>query len=302
MMEVVGTFQFSMLNYWMFEMLFFELFNSKFLKTKIYRQHIFSLIFIIFFCSLFQTITIILNFSYDTVDAKIFKERNWLIVLGIIINLLINFLKAYLYCNEKYYLEKKVISITGYLFLFGLFGIILSSICIIISTFVPCGDNNLPEFSKEICNYKDENNNYYFDSYILYFKELAKEYLGLKIFLVILYTILMYGSYYYCYAIYKVLNPIYHICMYRFNFLIVEILKFINDLVNDKIEGINITINILDILIIFFYLLGSIVYLEFIELNFCKFNYYTKRNIKQRAIRESRFSLESIMSDIEEEK
>ena len=83
---------------------------------------------------------------------------------------------------------------------------------------------------------------------------------------------------------------------------ILFILAFINALANDKIQDINIVIELLNILIIFFYLLGSIVYLEFIELNFCKFNYYTKRNIKQRAIRESRFSLESIMSDIEEEK
>ena len=111
----------------------------------------------------------------------------------------------------------------------------------------------------------------------------------------------MYFSYYYCYAIYKRLNnPIYHICMYRLNFLILAILSFINDLVNDKLRNEKISINILNILIIFFYLLGSIVYLEFIELNFCNLNYYTKRNIEERANGDILISLGSINSDIDE--
>ena len=33
------------------------------------------------------------------------------------------------------------------------------------------------------------------------------------------------------------------------------------------------------------------VYLEFIELNFCNLNFYTKRNIKERSTTETRISL-----------
>ena len=68
--------------------------------------------------------------------------------------------------------------------------------------------------------------------------------------------------------------------MYRFNYLILDILGFINEMINDdNIKNIGITISILNILILFFYMFGSIVYLEFIELNFCNLNFYTKRNI-----------------------
>ena len=43
-----------------------------------------------------------------------------------------------------------------------------------------------------------------------------------------------------------------------------------------------------------FYALGSIIYLEFIELNFCNLNFYTKRQIKKRSTKEDCLSLEDI--------
>ena len=104
--EVLDTFQCSILDYWMLEIIFFEIFNSKFLKTKIYKHHLFSLIFIIFSCSLIKTISITVNFSLDTEETKIFDNRKWLISLGVIGNLFLNIFASYLFCNEKYYLEK----------------------------------------------------------------------------------------------------------------------------------------------------------------------------------------------------
>ena len=52
--------------------------------------------------------------------------------------------------------------------------------------------------------------------------------------------------------------------------------------------------NICDILILIFYAFGSIIYLEFIELNFCNLNFYTKRQIKKRSTEEDFLSLENI--------
>ena len=244
-----------------------------------------------------KSISIIISFSYDTDEIKIFDNRKWLIALGIITFLLINIFVAYLYCNEKYYLEKGIISISDYMFYYGMFGIILASICIIISTYAPCGDETLPELSKIICSVKDENENYYLTSYIISFKNFSKEYLGLRIFFLVIYSILIYIGVYYSYVVYKILSPIYQICMFRLNLLILTILDFINDLTNDKIEGISITLYIFEILILIFYLIGSIVYLEFIELNFCNLNFYLKKNIKIRAKADTRISLTSINSD-----
>ena len=134
-------------------------------------------------------------------------------------------------------------------------------------------------------------------------KELSTELLGVKLLFIIIQSILYYASTYYSYVIYKKLSPIYHICMYRFNYLILDILGLINEMINnDNINNGSITINVLDILILIFYMIGSMVYLEFIELNFCDLNFYTKRNIKERSKRDIRISLGnmSVNCEIEE--
>ena len=282
--EIIYKFKCGILNYWMFEMLFFELLNSKILKTKIYKHHIVSFIFILSSCSIIKTIDIILSFANNIPKVDIFENREWLIPLGVIVYLLFQVLKAYIFCNEKYYLEKRVISISGYLLCYGLFGVISTFICLIISTYVPCGDNTIPQLSKIVCSFEDNEEIYYFDSYILYFKELISENFGYRLILIISESILYYASNYYIYVIYKKLSPIYHICMKRLGFLILDILVFINDIKNkDEYEHIDLILSILNIILLFFYLFGSSVYLEFIELNFCNLNFNTRRKIRERA-------------------
>ena len=82
--------------------------------------------------------------------------------------------------------------------------------------------------------------------------------------------------------------------MNRLNVLILNILWFINSLINNDNSDTYKTTNIIDIVLSVFYLLGSIIYLEFIELNFCGLNFYTKRNIKRRANTEFYYSIENI--------
>ena len=201
--EIISKFKCSLLNYWMFEMLFYELFNSRFLKTKIYKHHIFSFIFILSSCSIIKTIEIIISFINKTDNVEILNNRKWLIPIATVFYFLFNIFKAYIYCNEKYYLEKRVISIPQYILLYGIYGIISSSICALISSFFPCGNNTIPELSKIVCNIKDDEENYYFDNYIIYFKNLASEFLGLRIIFIIIQSLLYCVGTYYVYAIYK---------------------------------------------------------------------------------------------------
>ena len=232
--KVISRINLSLLEYWMFEMFFFEIFNSKILKSKIQKHHIFSLIFILSSCSLIKTIAIIISFINKTDDAQIIDNRKWLIPIGIIVPLLAQTFRAFTYCNEKYYLEKRIIPIPYYLLSYGILGTITSTICALITSFVPCGDNTLSEFVKNICSYNEKEEIYYFDSYNIYFKNVSSEFLGLRIILIIIQALLYYGSNYYIYTIYKWLGPIYHICMKIFNYLILDILAFINDLINNK--------------------------------------------------------------------
>ena len=232
-----------------------------------------------------------MSFVNNTDNVEIFKNRAWYILIGIIAPLLSQIFRAFTYCYEKYYLEKRVIWITSYLLIYGIFGTIASSICAIISSYVPCGDNTIPELSKSFCDYNENKEIYYFDSYNIYFKNLASNFLGFRLIFLIIQIVLYYCRNYFIYVIYKKLSPTYHICTKIFNYLIIDILVFINDLINDKIKRINIIINIFDILIVIFFIIGAIIYLEFIELNFCGLNFYVKRKIKERANTESYISL-----------
>ena len=182
------------------------------------------------------------------------------------------------------------------MFIYGIFGVIASLIGALISTFVSCGDNTIPELSKKICAYsKNNHTSYYFDSYNIYHEKISSKYFTAKIFFVIFRSALNFASTHYIFVIYKNLSPIYYICMHRLNVLILNILWFMNSLINnDKIDNIYKTTNIIDILLSVFYLLGSIIYLEFIELNCCSLHFYTRRNIKRRANSEFYYSIENI--------
>ena len=77
--------------------------------------------------------------------------------------------------------------------------------------------------------------------------------------------------------------------------MILNILGFIKYVTNgEDIDKIYIYHYILDTLSLVFYLIGSIIYLEFIELNFCKLNFYTKIRIEERSSNEIKYSLEDI--------
>ena len=297
--EFIYEFRCTMFSFWMFEMFFYEVLYSRILKSKMYKHHIFSMVFILFFCSLFKIIEIIMHFSAGTDDARFFDDKKWLIPVGIIIYFLKNIFSVFVSCYEKYYLESKIISITGYLLIYGIFGLIFSSLCATLCSYIPCGDDNtISELFKNFCLYKDDKGNYYFDNYTIYFEELSSKDFALRIILLVIMYTLIYISFYYVYAIYKVLNPIYHFFVFRLNELIFTFLSLINYLINKEgLTGLDFALIIFDIFLLVFYLLGSMVYLEFIELNFCDLNTYTRRSIKGR----SNDDIKILLSDLRTE-
>ena len=187
---------------------------------------------------------------------------------------------------------------------YGILGLIFSSIGAVISTYVPCGDETIPKLSKTVCDYKENNQTYYFDNYNIFFLNLYHKQFGIKLFLLIIKCSLNFFSVYYMFAIFKILNPIYYMFAYRFNSLILTILGFINFLINEDYQLIYLHKYILDILLLIFYIFGSIIYLEFIELNCYNLNFYTNRNIIKRARSDIKLttgdtSISSELSDFE---
>ena len=171
---------------------------------------------------------------------------------------------------------------------------ILSSICATLSSYIPCSE----KLSEYFCKFEDDEGNFYYDSYRLYYEELSSESFALRIILLIIMYIFIYIIYYYAYGIYKVFNPMYHFFINRLNDLIISVLLLLNYIINNEgITSLDLAIMILEIFIFLFYIIGSMVYLEFIELNFCDLNKYTKRNIKIRADTETQIILADIGSD-----
>ena len=295
------TYQFKcggMFEYWMFEMLFYEIFHSRLFNTKIYAHHIYSLIFILSSCSLIQSIETIIKFVKGTSSATFFDNKKWLIPVSLIIYFLFHVFRVYTFSREKYYLEKRFISIPNYILFLGIFGLIISSIGALASNYVPCGDeNNISELSKTVCWFKENNQTYYFDNYNKFFENLYSEQFSLKLILLIIRYVLNCIITYSIYAIFKNLSPIYYICSMRFNIFIILILDFFNYLINDDINNISTSIYVCYFLILLFYLIGAIIYLEIIELNFCKLNFYTKRNIKARSTVDLSIALADVSSD-----
>ena len=191
--ETTYNFGCHFLSYWMFEMLYYELLHSRYFKTKIYRHHLFSLIFILSSCFILKTIYIILNVTQDTEAHGFFENRMWLIPVSIIIFFIYRVSRVFIMCNEKYYLEKKSIDLLRYILLYGIYGFIITSIGAIISSSIPCGDDTIPELSKKVCDYVENNNTYYFDSYKIFFTTLYEDqYFSSKVILLIIKSILFF--------------------------------------------------------------------------------------------------------------
>ena len=296
--QIIPKFKCTMFTYWIFEMFYYELYHSYLFKTKIYKHHIFSFIFILSTGSLLKSIIIIINFANDTDNAQFFDNRKWLIPTSLIFYFLFRIFKVYTWGNIKYYFNKKMIEISNFLLYYGIIGAIITTIGAIISTYVPCGDNTLPELSKNVCSFTNNNQTiHYFDSYNIFHEKLSEEYYTARIFFLIMRSILNFGSNYYIYVICEKLSPLYYICLHRLNVLVLRILDFISYFINNNYNKTYTFIRIFETLTSVFYILGSIVYLEFIELNFCGLNFYTKRNIEKRANTDSFYSIYSLIDN-----
>ena len=130
--QILPKFGTTMFTYWMFEMLYYELFHSRLFKTKIYRHNIFSFIFILTSTCILKSVNIIINFANDTDTAKFFDDKKWLIPTSIIVFFLFRVFKTYTFSNVKYYFDKRVISITNFMFIYGIFGFFATQLLFVV--------------------------------------------------------------------------------------------------------------------------------------------------------------------------
>jgi len=228
----------------------------------------------------------------------------YFIVLAAFEYLIASFLKSYSVVKTKSLINQKFISIDIIIIIMGILGLILNIILLLISSLIPCGKD---QYYRYICSsVKEENDNngdksivYYFDNFLIYivhikddlFQKNKNDYCIQRpkdIILEIIFSFLMlvFGFYKgrFDLSIIKELG-VFHLLIpeviYQF---VINCYIVIYKIVNNIIDKTQITQFILITISELSALIGILIYLELIELKFCKLDKNIKKNISIRAL------------------
>jgi len=301
-------------DYWMFELLFICLISSKLLKTEIFRHQILGIIINSVSCLFLGIIKfIMIDNHYNNEGINIYNandkntqffcigENKWYILISIIIYLFIVNSTSYIFTELKFYMDLKFISQTKLLILYGLIGFILNSIACAIETSFKCVGKNKDFFCKIkiYLSIDSEDHDSYIENILLFFEDfsgLPKIVIIIEIFLFLFGIIFYYGSLYFEILVIKFLTPMHFMFSSLIYLLFIEFYYLIlikNSEDNKKEISYQNSISTLNIIAYIISLIGFMIYLEIIELNFCKLNYNLRKHINARSLKDS----EIIMND-----
>ena len=283
----------------MFELLVISYINAKMFNLKIYNHQMLSIFFNSFICLLFRLPYFIISFSLEEKgnekDPKsLFEISGWYIALGLIIYIIIITIRAYTYTKIKWFMDLKYISSTKLIINISFIGILISLILCIIQTNIECR----PKINFCEVSYNNSSSKY-LDNFGVYYETI----LGLKNYEIIIeICIILFGMIFNYFALYydiliiKYLTPVHMIFYGSIYYFITKIFELISILYN-KIKTNNFYdekkndeerfyLFLFDLSGIFITIFGFLIYLEIIELEFCKLNYYTRKNIEKRRVEE----------------
>ena len=251
-------------EFYFMEYLLLFLISKYIFKSNYYKHQNYSIIFIILFG--------LLKYLVKLYTEKGLENNYKEVILILLLQIIQAFIDSYIIGNAKMLMESKYLSPYLICSTFGLVNGLITIISYFIVTYFPC--NN--DFCDLIYN-----NNYYFDNIYSIFDNIYP----IEIFLYI-YTIFQSGIYQI--LIYIIVND-FTICHI---FLFYQVLEFADSFIEIFNSDINNDINIVVVCILImcciFEIFIVLVLLEIIELGFCGLNYNTKRNIKKRALNESK--------------
>ena len=296
------------LDFWMIEIIISSYFNWKMFKIKAYLHQ--KLIIILNLTPIIlKIISIVLSFKdkYNT-DGDYYEYKypegnkepklknlyvrfKFLIPVGILIYLILITLRAYIYSNLKIFIDKKNIDAFKLLLIYGSFGTIISIITCLIATFKDCGEITIEKNIYDyICTIQDNNNKTYFDSFIVYYDSFEGNNILSEIFKNIFATLSFCAQKFFSIKIIEYFTPTHLIFSFPVYFFIQKIVLIITTVIKEQSFFSENHINLieykftLDISGDILSIIGFLVYLEIIELNFCDLDYNIKRNIMERAI------------------
>ena len=273
---------FQDLDFWFFELIFISLIFSKYFIFKIYSHEILGMAISIGVGSLLKIYNITITFTLDDADETLYSKYP-LICCFIILYFLIIIARSYVNTQLKVFMDLKFISHRTLLMFYGLAGAIICLITGVIISFVPC-----PIFMKNyVCNVEYENNIYY-DNIQNYFESWQN--MLVRGIIILLGIVTFFFHKYYYTLIIKAYTPIHVIFSFPWQFFIEKtfLLIFTSIFFRDDLftQEKQLEKFLLDISGDVSSIIGFFIYLEMIELNFCKLDYNLKKNIIERGEKE----------------
>ena len=284
--ELIYSRLFPFMEFWMVELCFLVYLNHKLFKIEIYK-HQKLVIYIIGFSIIMNILPLVLTFYDDKKqDQALYVRHWWTIIIAIIIYFLDAFCMSYSFIKIKQLINLKFISVYMILLVYGLIGLIFCIIYCLVTTFIPSG--SLPS-SNIIFKIKDDNNETYIDNFKVYYSnfnkgnktEIRNEILvsSLGSFAFALYKL-------YIFKIIDIFTPMHKTFLYPVYYVSQKIIlicakgyKIFNDISKNKFLISKLIIDFTSEIVS---VIGYLIYLEIIELNFCDFNYNIRRNIIKR--------------------
>ena len=312
-------------GFWTLEILFVIFLSIKILKVKFGNHQkvtIFILAFIIF--SLQIIASFIPATDHDCKDEDCFNKHlndnnlyifitkkfgHYGFVFLILIVYILNFImRDFCWVRLKFLMDIKSIPLFKILLFIGSFGCFLVIICFIIFTNVRCNimhniekiDNNLyfdrdkkveVDFMRQVCGlitYDEQNKKltFYYDHFFIFFKDItnsARQ--AVEISIIPIYFIINIMIHFSYAMILKHLDPNAMLVNVNFNYIISRTLTYIKN--KGKKEYLTVAKFVLLQICELLAILAYMIYIELIELKFCKLDYHIKKQIEQRGIKES---------------
>ena len=298
------SFDFSGLDFWVFDIVFIILFMDSFFVMNYYKHQIYSLAFIIITNTILLLISSFLQNSeggkntYEIIEDVTGHSYSFVFFLGIFI--LLSCLLSYSRVKSKVLMYFNYISPYKIIYYYGIIGAILTSIGLVFVTLKNCGETEGTPHKLCYVGMVDDHNvtQYYYDNLFKYFEELGNNIKSDDLKLEFYFEIFLITPLYLAINFFEFLCEILIIYYLNPNYVLIRenlyyfVLRFIFILVNKEDYQKYITLKQFFILQTseLLALLGYLVYFEIIELRFCKLDKDLKKNIANRGDRESKIT------------
>ena len=280
---------FQDLDFWFFELIFVSVIFSKIFVFKISSHQILGVAISVLVGSILKIYNITITFTSQ--PSRYYVQNPGVIVFAVLYFLLI-ILRSYVHTKIKTFLDLKYISHRFLMITYGIAGTIICFITGIVTSNVTCPNI----FFDQVCSFKD-NNKFYYDNWYVYYG--SGKNMAVRLIIIVFGLISYFVNKYYLTLTIKNYTPIHVIFSFPIQFFIEKTFLLIysaifhrNTLFTNRTD---IKKFLLDESGDIGSIIGFLIYLEIIELNFCGLNFNLKKNIIKRSESDYIESLTSTM-------